>query len=86
LTWPDAGHVQLAGETLTDVAAGIDVPAREPRLGYVFQDYALFPHLNVLRNVAFGLQGGWRNTARKVQHDEVQRCIRARELGPVSRK
>jgi len=50
----------------------------------VFQDYALFPHLNVLQNVAFGLQRGWRNAAREVRHDEVQRWMRAFELGPLS--
>ena len=84
LTRPDAGHVRLGGETLADVAARIDVPARDRRLAYVFQDYALFPHLNVLQNVAFGLQRGWRNAAREVRHDEVQRWMRAFELGPLS--
>ena len=85
LTRADAGHVRLGGETLADVAAGIDVPARERRLGYVFQDYALFPHLNVLQNVAFGLQRGWRNAPREVRHDEVQRWMHALELAPLSR-
>jgi molybdate transport system ATP-binding protein len=85
LTRPDAGHVRLGGETLADVAARIDVPARDRRLAYVFQDYALFPHLNVLQNVAFGLQRSLRNAAREVRHAEVQRWMRAFELGPLSR-
>lgn len=86
LTRPDAGHVRLAGEALVDVYAGIDIPARQRRLAYVFQDYALFPHLNVVQNIAFGLQRGWRNAGREVQHDAVERWMRAFELGPVARQ
>ena len=54
---PDAGFIRLAGETLFDAVAGVDVPVRERRIGYMFQDYALFPHLSVADNVAFGLAG-----------------------------
>lgn len=53
-----AGHVRIAGRTLADTAAGIDVPAPQRALGVLFQDYALFPHLSVRDNVAFGL-GHW---------------------------
>lgn len=52
---PDRGHVKLGGRVLFDHTLGIDVPARDRRIGYVFQDYALFPHLSVARNIAFGL-------------------------------
>lgn len=52
---PDSGHVRLGGRVLFDQAQGIDLPARDRRIGYVFQDYALFPHLSVARNIAFGL-------------------------------
>ena len=52
---PDAGRIVLDGRVLFDSQARIDVPARERRIGYLFQDYALFPHLNVERNIAFGL-------------------------------
>jgi molybdate transport system ATP-binding protein len=47
--------VAVDGEIWTDVAARVCVPAEERRCGYLFQDYALFPHLNVWRNVAYGL-------------------------------
>lgn len=40
-------------------AALVDVPARQRGIGYVFQDYALFPHLSVAQNVGFGLRGPW---------------------------
>lgn len=50
----DAGTVVLAGRPLT--ATGTHVPPERRGVGLVFQDYALFPHLSVLQNVAFGLR------------------------------
>ena len=49
------GHVRVNGSTLLDTSTGIDLPARARGVGMVFQDYALFPHLTVGRNVAFGI-------------------------------
>ncbi|HEY9222892.1 MAG TPA: ATP-binding cassette domain-containing protein, partial [Variovorax sp.] len=49
------GHVRVAGRTLLDTADAVDLPARERRVGLVFQDYALFPHMTVEQNLAFGL-------------------------------
>ncbi len=53
---PDSGRIVLNGRTLYDSTLGINVPPRERRIGFVFQNYALFPHLNVEKNIAFGLQ------------------------------
>ena len=55
LLHPSSGHVRLDGRTLYDSAKGIDVPAPARRIGYLFQDYALFPHLSARENVSFGL-------------------------------
>jgi iron(III) transport system ATP-binding protein len=50
---PDSGRLDVAGETMADPGAW--VPPERRRIGMVFQDYALFPHLSVAQNVAFGL-------------------------------
>ncbi len=60
LLQPARGHVRIAGRTLYDPAAGVDVPTPARALGYLFQHYALFPHLSVRDNVAFGLRSWWR--------------------------
>jgi len=56
LVRPESGRIVVDGRVLFDSAAGIHVPPQERRLGYVFQGYALFPHLTVRSNVAFGLR------------------------------
>ena len=52
---PRTGHVRIGARTLFDAARGIDVPAPARGVGYLFQHYALFPHLSVRQNIAFGL-------------------------------
>jgi molybdate transport system ATP-binding protein len=55
---PERGRVVLGGETWLDSARRVDVPPERRSVGLVFQDYALFPHLSVRRNVAFGSDDG----------------------------
>ncbi len=50
---PDAGTIVLSGTTL--VSSGVDIAPERREIGFVFQDYALFPHLTVLENALFGL-------------------------------
>jgi molybdate transport system ATP-binding protein len=54
---PDAGRIVVDGRVLFDGTTGVDVPPQARRVGYVFQGYALFPHLSVADNVGFGLRG-----------------------------
>ena len=54
---PAYGRVEANGETWLDTGSGIDVPAERRRCGYVFQHYALFPHLSAWQNVAYPLRG-----------------------------
>lgn len=51
---PDRGVISLDGETLDDTAARVHVPPHRRRIGYVFQDARLFPHLNVRQNLDYG--------------------------------
>ena len=54
------GVIRVGGRTLLDTAAGIDLPARRRRVGYVPQDALLFPHLTVRGNLAYGAADGAR--------------------------
>ena len=65
------GEIRLAGRTVS--AAGVMVPPEQRRIGMVFQDYALFPHLAVADNIAFGLH----DTRRE------ERAARVRELAEL---
>src|SRR5580692_11201428 len=56
LETPDRGRIVLQGRVLFDSERGINVPARERRIGLLFQNYALFPHLTVAENIGFGLK------------------------------
>jgi molybdate transport system permease protein len=54
---PDRGRIVLNGRPLYDSAAGTHMPPARRRIGVVFQDYALFPHMTVAANIDFGLHG-----------------------------
>ncbi len=54
LSAADAGDIRLDDEVLTDTRAGVAVPVERRRIGYVFQDPRLFPHLNVAGNLRYG--------------------------------
>ena len=53
---PDAGHVIVNGRVLFDRSSHINVSVQKRRIGYLFQQYALFPNMNVFDNVAYGLK------------------------------
>src|SRR6266403_2126657 len=68
---PTRGHIVVDGEVLTDTAAGVFVPARQRKIGYVFQEGRLFPHLTVRQNL---LYGRW-FASRRGQAGEVEHVI-----------
>lgn len=57
---PDEGRVALGERVLFDSAKGVNLPPRKRRVGYLFQNYALFPNMTVAQNIAAGLRGGSR--------------------------
>ncbi|MFZ2781287.1 MAG: ATP-binding cassette domain-containing protein [Rectinemataceae bacterium] len=59
---PDRGRIELEGKTVFSSEADIDLPPRERGVGYVFQDYALFPHLSAEENIAVALGREGRKT------------------------
>jgi iron(III) transport system ATP-binding protein len=78
---PDAGRIAIAGRTVSDAhAGGVLVPPEARGVGVVFQDYALFPHLDVAANVAFGLPRAGRS-ARRDRVREVLDLVGLAELG-----
>ena len=76
LVTPDAGRLVLDDAVLFDRTRGIDVRPQDRQIGYVFQGYALFPHLTVEQNVGFGLLG-WSTMARR---DRVRELLETLEL------
>lgn len=57
LETPDSGHIDVNGQTYYDSKSGINLQPQYRRPGYVFQNYALFPHMDVRQNIIYGLRG-----------------------------
>jgi molybdate transport system ATP-binding protein len=73
LVRPDAGRIVVNGRVFDDVERGVRLPPQARRLGYVFQGYALFPHLTVAENVGFGLADLPRAARRRRTADVLDR-------------
>lgn len=71
ILWPDEGVIQLDGETLFDSAAHIDLPPQKRQVGYLFQQYALFPNMTVSQNIAAAVRD--RSAAPAVTADLLRR-------------
>lgn len=81
---PDSGRIVVGDRVLFDDHAGIDLPVRERRVGYVFQDYALFPHLCVSDNIGFGLRRAWHWRATQAVRQRVDEMLELFELATVA--
>ncbi|AKP89407.1 ABC transporter ATP-binding protein [Achromobacter xylosoxidans] len=80
---PDAGRIEINGRVLFDSDARLSVAPQARRVAYLFQDYALFPHLTVAQNIAFGSRRGWLNPPRRAVSAEARRWVDAFELGAI---
>jgi len=78
------GHVKLDGRALLDTAAGVCLPPEARGVGYLFQQYALFPHLSVRDNIAFGLTS-WRRRLKAEDAARVDELIESFGLTTMAR-
>lgn len=81
---PDEGTIALHGNALFDSARHVDLKPQARQIAYLFQDYALFPHLNVRQNIGFGLQRGWLNPRARHSSAQVDYWLDALELRNVA--
>lgn len=77
---PAAGMVTIDGDVLVDTARGIWTPAHARRIGYVFQDARLFPHLRVRQNLAFG---GWFADKARSPRIALEEVVALLDLAPL---
>src|SRR5215467_11256227 len=73
---PDEGRISLDERLYFDSASGVNLPIQRRRVGFVFQDYVLFPHLTAEQNVAYGIRAGENSGAQS----KAAKRERAREL------
>lgn len=70
---PDKGTITLNGRTIFDSKDNINISPRKRNIGYVFQNYALFPHLTVEKNIAFGIKHIEKNLRYKIVREMIDR-------------
>lgn len=82
LTAPDRGRIVLNDRVLFDAETRQNVPAAARRVGVVFQDYALFPHLTVAENVGFGI----RNLSAAARRQRVDRQLASLQISELANR
>ena len=83
LVTPDAGRIVVGQRVLFDPCQRTNIPARHRRIGYVPQNYALFPHLTVAGNVGFGLKKGWPRRWTRSNQAELEEVLEIFALQPL---
>jgi molybdate transport system ATP-binding protein len=85
LLTPDAGRIEIGARVLFDSAAGINLPPQARNVGFVFQEYALFPHLTVEQNIGFALQRAFHGRLDAATREHVRAFLTAFELEGLAR-
>jgi molybdate transport system ATP-binding protein len=76
---PEAGSIRLGSRLLFDSNTGVNLPPEQRRVGYVFQDHLLFPHLDVRGNLLYG----WRRRPKEARAVEFEKVVSVLELGDL---
>lgn len=85
LIQPESGFIKVGDRVLFDSVSGVNLPARVRRVGYLFQDYALFPHLNVEQNIGFALKRFWQKGIPRESGARIAELLRVFELQEMAR-
>ena len=72
---PDAGEIEIDGEVVSSPSQRVHVPTEKRDIGMVFQSYAIWPHMNVFKNVAFPLTQGKKRFPKEVVIEKVRRAL-----------
>ena len=75
LTSLQVGRIRLDANVISEPASGIEIPPEKRNVGFMFQDYALFPHLDVLHNITFGLNNPSPEKLAEIQRAMIQMDI-----------
>ena len=84
LIHPDEGLIQIGDRVWFDSTAKVDLTPQERNVGFVFQDYALFPHLTVVENVAFSLAARSHGSTKSNIDDRLAQFLELFELQPLA--
>jgi molybdate transport system ATP-binding protein len=82
LMQPDEGRIILNQKVLFDSKKGVNVPPQERKIGFVFQNYALFPHMSVFENIAFGI----RKLPKREQEERVASLLKRVRLNGLEKR
>ena len=87
LETPTEGRITIGDRVVFDSAAGINVPANKRKVGFLFQNYALWPHMTVYQNIAFGLENlKWDKKRIRARVDELLALLEKPIDGPANCK
>ena len=82
LETPTSGEIIINGQIVFSSDKGIDVPPEKRNVGFLFQNYALWPHMTVYENITFGLENmGWDKAKCKARAEELLEMLKIKDYG-----
>ncbi len=87
LLTPDSGTIKIKNSVLFDKQNNINIAPQARNVGYILQNYALFPHLNIAQNVGFGLnRKGWLNRITPENHEKIHHWLERFQIADLARQ